>query len=280
MSKRLASAVMVLVSAVLLGLIVYTTAAAAPGMSTLAKGTVDKIPDGDFIFRVADLTLNATDPGVTHQHNAGMEYAVDGREALVLDGKGNSLDPGQAAWVGEQTPHTHISDGRAESHFLFMVALFPAANKGAAIRPGFRNASVPFESDNLTLPNRGPQDVILTDNSYAAGEDSGTQTYGGPTLLATRSGKFTVNIGNASRSMQTGDYALAQGGAIVQIRADANQGGHILAMTIVPQGQPALLPQASVIFANPGWLIGLAIAAVAVLAVGWIFLRRNPRKAQ
>lgn len=249
----------------------HSALAAAPAV--LATGRMAQIPTGDLIFRVVDLSLEPGDSIVSHKHGAGMTYAVGGPNVLTLDGKSTTLSPGQALWVGDQVMHSHATDGKARTHFLFMY-LWPESSKGAPMAPGFRDAKIAFESDVLTFGAREAQDVVLADNAYAAGEDSGMQSFAGPTLLSVQSGQFTLRMGANSRPLQGGDFAMIPPGTPVQVKADA--AGHLLAESIVASGQPVMLPQTggstAELVASLAALIGLL-----VLTLAWIVRRRGMR---
>lgn len=216
--------------------------ATSPTTTLLAKGTLPAIPDGDFMFRVVELTQAPDDPAVTHQHLPSMVYAIDGPHMMTINGKQNPLSPGQATWINDQEPHSHGSDGKTASHFIAIS--LPLANTKGTLRfsPEFRNARVAFESSPLIFAEREKQDVILTDNAYQPGDDSGIQRYAGPTMFSFQTGRFVVTLPNASLSLQAGDYLMVQPGISVQFHSES--GGRVLAFSIVPAGQSTLLPQA------------------------------------
>ena len=259
-----------------LGLALAAPALAAPP-AVLSTGHLAQIAPGDFIFRVVDLTLAPGDAVVTHKHGAGMTYAISGSHVLTLDGIATRLNPGQAGWIGDQAVHSHASDGTTATRFLFMY-LWPASQKGAPMAPGFREAKVAFESDNLTFANRQAQDVVLADNTLATGQQAGVQSYAGPTLLSIQSGTFSVKVGDSSRTMQTGEYVSVPAGTAVQYTASA--AGNLLALSIVPAGQPVSLPQASSPLESIAPFASLALLALALLGVGWTIYRRRaqPRR--
>ena len=235
MFRKTLVVLMVLVTLVLSVVIVPSVFAAAPTSAVLAKGTLASLPDEDVIFRIVDLTLNPSDAPVTHMHGAGMVYAISGTHVLNINGSDTSVQAGQAAWVENQVSHTHGTDGQEATHFLFMY-LWPISKKGAPMAPGFSNANIAFESTALKFADRKSLDVILTDNSYAAGADSGVQTTDSPTMFSVQSGKFTLEIGDTSLVMQTGDYVAVQAKTAVRMVADATAGGHVLTLSVTPSG--------------------------------------------
>ena len=244
--------------------------AAAP--TVLATGQLQQVAQGDFIFRVVDLTLDPSDQVVTHKHGAGMMYAINGVNVLTVDGKATKLSPGQAGWIGDQVTHSHATDGSAPTHFLFMY-VWPASQKGAPMAPGFRDAKVAFESDVLTLANRQAKDVLLVDTALEAGQESGSQSYAGPTLLNVQSGKFTLKMGDTSRGMQTGDFAMVQAGTAVQLKAET--AGHVLTLSVLPAGQPQLLPQTGSLTSPVEPYVIPALLGLALLAAGWVIYWRR-----
>jgi quercetin dioxygenase-like cupin family protein len=262
---------LVLIVVVVLALARTALAASPP---TLATGHLAQIGDGDWIFRVVDLTLDPNAPVVTHKHGAGMTYAISGPHVLTREGKTTTLNPGQALWVSDQITHTHATGGITPTHFLFMY-LWPASKKGAPLAPGFSAARVAYESDVLTFPNRQAQDAVLADNAFASGQESGMQSYGGPTLINIQSGSFTLKMGDNSRSMQPGDYTIVQAGTPVQFKAEA--AGHMLALSIVPAGQPALLPQTGGMIETAKQYTGLALIGLVLVISGLVIQRRRFR---
>jgi MYXO-CTERM domain-containing protein len=246
--------------------------ALAAAQTVLATGQLQQIAPADLIFRVVDLTLDPSDQVVTHKHGAGMTYAINGPHVLTVDGKATKLGPGQAGWIGDQVTHSHATDGSSQTHFLFMY-LWPASQKGAPMAPGFRDSKIAFESDVLSFANRQAKDVLLVDTVLAAGQDSGTQSYAGPTLLSVQSGKFTVKIGDTSRGMQAGDFAMVQASTAVQLKSDA--AGHVLALSVLPAGQPQLLPQTGSVDSPAAPYVIPALLGLALLALGWAIQRRR-----
>ena len=244
-----------------------TGSALAAPPAVLATGQLAQVAPGDFIFRVVDLTLDPSDQVVTHKHGAGMAYAINGAHVLTVDGKVTKLGPGQASWIGDQLTHSHATDGSGPTHFLFMY-LWPASQKGAPMGPGFRDAKVAFESDVLSIANRQAKDIQLVDTALEAGQDSGTQSYAGPTLLNVQSGKFTLKTGDTSRSMQTGDFAMVQAGTAVQLKSET--AGHVLTLSVLPAGQPQLLPQTGSPTSPVEPYVIPALLGLALLALGWV----------
>ncbi len=208
-----------------------TARAAEPTSTVLAKGTIAKLPDGDFIFRVVDLKLAPGDNAVSHKHGAGMLYAIDGPNELTVDNKTTTLNPGQAAWIDDQVQHTHASDGKTEIHFLFMY-LWPGAKKGAPMAPGFREASVAFESTPLTFNNRNGQDVELSDTIFETAQAIDIKPINGPRMLNIQEGTFAVEIGKVSLTMQKGDYLSVPPDTAIHIVSKL--AGHALILSVIP----------------------------------------------
>src|SRR5258708_21496087 len=168
-----------------------TVRAAGPTSTVLAKGTIAKLPDGDLIFRVVDLKLNSGDKMVTHKHGAGMEYAIDGPNELITDNKTTMLNPGETAWIDDQVQHSHATDGKTGTHFLFMY-LWPGAKKGAPMAPGFQDAFVAFESTPLTFVNRTGQAAAPPRMMFEAAHARDVQPIHGPRMLNIQEGTFAV----------------------------------------------------------------------------------------
>ena len=226
--------------------IVGTLALAAPPASAaettvLSRSALASIPDGDFIYRVHGAYWDPNDPPIsmlTHAHGGGLAYTVEGTHVMTMEGHTMATEAGSAAWIPGQITHTHASDGKAITRILFMFALYPAAMKGTPLPPTVRNSTVEYESDVLAFTDRGAKDVVLSANTFSAGEAGGTQTYSGPTMLKAQSGSYTVKVGGESRTVQAGSYLTVQAGTPVQITA--GDGGKVLALSIVPAGQPAV----------------------------------------
>jgi len=211
--------------------------------TVLAKATLPRVPVGDFIYRVTEVFLDPNDPAkasVTHAHGAGMAYTEEGTHVMTAEGHSMVLDTGQADWVGGQITHTHATDGKALTRFLFFFPFYPAAQKGTPIPPALSNVTLKYESDVLTFADRGAKDVILSSSSYSAGQVGDTQTYAGPTLFNVQSGSFNVKVGNDLQVVQAGSYWTVQAGTPVQASGSPTEGGTMLALSIVPAGQPAI----------------------------------------
>jgi LPXTG-motif cell wall-anchored protein len=195
------------------------------------------------MFRIIDLTLEAHGTAITHKHGAGMNYAVSGPHLLTEAGQTRTLDVGQAAWVGEQSEHTHVTNGATASRWLFMFVLRPVSERGTPIAPApGRTARVAFESEVLRFQDRGAQEVILERTTYQAGAVGVPHTYAGPTLFFVEDGTITLRSGNDAQSLQAGTYHLVQAGTPVQIQADGRGTARLLTLAVVPAGQPVSVP--------------------------------------
>jgi quercetin dioxygenase-like cupin family protein len=195
------------------------------------------------MFRIIDLTLEAHTAAITHKHGAGMNYAMSGPHLLTEAGQTTTLDVGQAAWVGEQAEHTHVTNGATASRWLFMFVLRPVSERGTPIAPApGRTARVAFESEVLHFRERGAQEVILERATYQAGEAGATQSYAGPTLFLVEDGTITLTSGNDARRLHAGTYHLVQAGTPVQVQVDGRGTARLLTLAVVPAGQPVSVP--------------------------------------
>jgi quercetin dioxygenase-like cupin family protein len=95
----------------------------------LARGQED-LPAGAMLFRVVDTTLPPGEPGVTHAHASGFDYAAAGTHVVTVDGVTRAVPEGQASWVGPMAEHTHAGLDGAGMRFWFL-AFRPAATRGA-----------------------------------------------------------------------------------------------------------------------------------------------------
>lgn len=234
---------LLLVSMLVLLACLPTSSTSAAVSTTLARGTLPSIPAGDFIMRSIDLTLEATAPPHTHMHGAGMNYALFGPHLLTLDGTTTTLEASQAAWIGETARHSHGTNGTTASRWLFVLVLRPASERGALAPPvPGRTARIGFDSEVMRFTDRGAQEVILVVDAYHAGEASAMQTYAGPTLFFVEVGTVTLETGTDSRRLQTGDYGMVQPGTPVQVQTDGSGNARVLALSVIPAGQPRSAP--------------------------------------
>src|SRR5687768_4476496 len=98
----------------LLALAVVAVAPAGVAAQAQAQQTVlargqEELAAGDWLFRIGDNTLPPGQPGVTHAHASGFDYAVAGTHVLTVGGAERVAAEGQANWVGPQEEHTHGS---------------------------------------------------------------------------------------------------------------------------------------------------------------------------
>jgi len=269
-SVKLAQLRRLLVALLAMGFLLAATANVFAMQSTvLASGTLPGLPEGDWLFRAIDIMVDPSDPPVTHEHGPGIQYALEGPMGVSENGQSRTYEQGQAAWV-VGTTHTHGTAGGTPSRYL-VLSIFPIRLKGTPPLPGFRKADVLYESENLNLTSRQGQEVTLSETAYAAGEDSGTQTYAGPALLSIQSGAFTVGLGAEARKVQAGDFVTVQPGTPVRVQADAGAGGRILMLAVIPTRQPTTLPKTG---AETSLLLLIAGALLLIL-LGVLALRRR-----
>jgi hypothetical protein len=223
--------------AIVVILVAAPTAFADTRQMELARARVPEMPAEDLLFRVADIALPPGQPGVTHVHASGFDFAVEGTHVLTVHGQQRRVSAGQATWVGMQEERTHASLDQAGMRFWF-VAVRPASTRAAPVVWPHPSARIRGESEDFRLATTGPHDLTLTEiRLEQPGDEAGPLAQRGPVGV-------TMIEGQAS----LGEQALAAEGMVIQRPRDAarlrNTGSgpaRLLALAVVPAG-PAPAP--------------------------------------
>ena len=243
--------------------------APAPVPTVLARGAED-LSAGAMLVRVVDTTLPPGEPGVTHAHASGFDYAFEGTHVVTIDGEARAEPEGHASWVGPMAEHTHGSLDGAGMRFWF-VAFRPATTRGAPPAWPYPTTRIRSESEDVPLPAAGPYELTLSEVHLEAP--------GAATGPLARSGPVAVTV--VAGAVQFGAEPIPTDGIAVQYPGDGrrftNRGpgsAHLLILAVAPAGRvPALLPRTG----DPLPAVPAALAAgAAVLAgLGTVLRRRR-----
>jgi quercetin dioxygenase-like cupin family protein len=254
----------------LLALLVLALAPAAVSAqaqeTVLARGRED-MPAAELMFRINDSSLPAGQPGVTHAHASGFDYAVEGTHVLTVGGTRQEVTVGRATWVGPQQEHTHADLGAGMRFWFFAVR--PASTRGVPGVWPYPVRRIRSESEGFRLATAGPHDQVLSEVRLARPGDAV-----GP--LARR-GPVGVTVVEGQVGM--GGRALAAEGVTIQWPdsrdAFTNTGGgpaRLLALAVTPAGAaPAQLPRTG----GSPVALQVALAAAAGLVVLGLVLGRS-----
>jgi quercetin dioxygenase-like cupin family protein len=214
--------------------------AQAPAQATVLAQGREELAAGEWLFRVNDNVLPPGEPGVTHAHASGFDYAVEGTHVLTVDGAERVAAQGQATWVGPQQEHTHGSLNRAGMRFWF-VAFRPAATRGVPGTWPYPQARIRGESEDVRLAAAGEYELVLSEVRLPApGAVAGPLARTGP-----------VGVTVVAGAVRFGGEAIPAEGVVVQHPGDAraftNSGpgpAHLLVLAVTPaQAAPTRLPR-------------------------------------
>jgi quercetin dioxygenase-like cupin family protein len=248
---------------------VAAQAQAQAQQTVLARGQ-EELPAGEWLFRIGDNTLPPGEPGVTHAHASGFDYAIEGTHVLAVRGAERVAAEGQATWVGPQEEHTHGSLDLAGMRFWF-VSFRPASTRGVPGTWPYPAARLRSESEDVRLAAAGLYDLVLSEIRLPRpGDAIGPLARTGPVGV-------TVVAGQA----RLGAQAIPEEGVIVQHPGDAraliNSGpgpARLLALAVTPVGAaPAGLPRTG--GAPPMLRLTLTAAAAGLLGLGVALGRRR-----
>ena len=220
--------------------------------TVLARGQ-EELAAGGMLFRINDNTLPPGQPGVTHAHASGFDYAVEGTHVLAVRGVEREAMQGQATWVGPQEEHTHGSRNQAGMRFWF-VAFRPAATRGVPGVWPYPGSRIRSESEDVQVA-AGPYELVLSEIRLARPGDAI-----GP--LA-RTGVVGVTV--VDGAARFGGQPIPADGLVVQHPGDArtftNVGpgpARLLALTVSRAGA-VQLPRTG----GPAPVLPIALAAAA-----------------
>jgi quercetin dioxygenase-like cupin family protein len=236
--------------------------------TVLAQGR-EEIPAAEMMFRVNDSSLPAGQPGVTHAHASGFDYAVEGTHVLTVGGARHEVTPGRATWVGAMQEHTHADLG-AGMRFWF-VAVRPASTRGVAPAWPHPVRRIRSESESFRVATPGPHDQILSEIRLPRPGDAA-----GP-LGSARGGP--VGVTAIEGQVRLGGRPLAPEAVVIQWPdnrdAFTNTGtgpARLLALAVTPvRAAPAQLPRTG----GPSPLFLTIPAAAGLLVLGLAFRRQR-----
>ena len=198
--------------------------------NVLATGHIDSIPTGTLFVNYLKLPQAAAG-SIKHKHLAGFVYSVWGTVEIDVDNASPlTVQPGQAAFIGANVMHNHLTPGASGNDWMF-VALRPTASRPlATIVSGQKEL---YTTGDLTQISTGQYTETLTDNILpASGVDH--QTGSSLRVLYVLDGEVTVSgdAGMAS-SLATGAGAYWLPGANLGVTAGPT-GAHYLLFTLTP----------------------------------------------
>jgi quercetin dioxygenase-like cupin family protein len=259
-------------------LVPAVAAAQAPSVqqTVLARGR-DDLPAEDLLFRIAESSLPAGQPGVTHAHASGFDYAVEGTHVLTVGGTRHVVAPGQATWVGTLQEHTHADLG-AGMRFWF-IAVRPSSTRGLPGMWPYPGSRLRSESEDFRLTTSGPHDLVLSEIRLTRpGDAIGPLAQRGPVGVTVVEGQVSL-----------GGQVLLHEGVVIQwpdnrstfVNAGAGP-ARMLALAVMPAGAPAaLLPQTGDGLSPAAGLSPRAWGTFAAAAGGLLILGiilRRPRR--
>lgn len=115
----------------------------------LAQGTMSTLPAGVIYANVIDLPQDSGG-SITHAHVAGFVYGVAGVHSMPIDGGATqTVNPGEAAFIGAGVKHSHINPGQSPNDWYFISLRPTAARSAPSIVPGQK---VLYATEDLNTP--------------------------------------------------------------------------------------------------------------------------------
>lgn len=174
---------------------------------------------------------------VTHSHERGFIYAVDGPTSFSVGGDTFTLREGQAGWVGEDATHTHSGGGS------FWEIRLAAPGTGAP--EGMEDAERVFESETLQGLPEGQAALKLVLVEVPTDGQTSVHTHPGPEFIYVTRGDIDYqNAIIGTKEMGVGDSATLSADTAVQKRNPEGDTAAFLTFFVVDPSKP-LAPDAT-----------------------------------
>jgi quercetin dioxygenase-like cupin family protein len=173
---------------------------------------------------------------LTHEHVAGFVYVVDGTHIMAIKGgQTQTLNAGEAGFVGAHVIHTHTNPGSTTNHWYF-ISIRP--NTARTAPPTFPNQKVLYATPDLPTLTSGSYCQTLRLAVAQPGGRSAAHMHSGLEVVFVLTGSFQLHTaGHPPVTVSQGQGAYILPNTPLQL---INLGGvsRYLALVIWPQDQP------------------------------------------
>ncbi len=196
-------------------------------ITVLGEAQMASPPAAPVNVRVSEGLFQTSAPPLTHSHGAGWVYVIQGTHILMMAGRTETFQPGQAVWTPAGIAHTHDWDRTQAHRFLFIGT---ATNQPSAVPSGFRLFGLTDPLEGLT---GRPYVVRLARVTLQPGVQTAIVKVVTPQVLVGLAGTPSILAMTGIRAIPPEQVLLMQAGSAYQLRNPSSAPGSVLLQSLI-----------------------------------------------